>query len=251
MARILSEESSLTRQQKQLARETGVLRYLLWAEAALAAGLAVAGAVQLARGGSSGLLWVAAATGFFAWGHHLKTRQNARAGVVLAAGTRGEEEVARVVAAGLDNTYYVFNDIRLRAGMKKAQVDHVVIGPNGAFVIETKNWGGHLDGGAQEKRWKQARRDGSIRLLSNPLVQNERHAEVVRALLKRERCGTVPVVPLLVFARSQTTLDIQGAHDRILWVGEVCDAIRQTAVGAALDEAAVDAAVRALRRGLA
>ncbi len=49
----------------------------------------------------------------------------------------------------LPDTYLVFNDVRLTAShyirfdqqpLHSAQVDHIVLGPYGIFIIETKNW---------------------------------------------------------------------------------------------------------------
>lgn len=40
----------------------------------------------------------------------------------------------------LDDSYYIINDIRLRHG----NIDHIVLGPNGIFVIETKNYDGEI-----------------------------------------------------------------------------------------------------------
>jgi len=53
-------------------------------------------------------------------------------------GARGEEVVAGLLA-GLPSGYHVFHDVRCGRG-----IDHVVAGPNGVFVIETKWWSGSV-----------------------------------------------------------------------------------------------------------
>ncbi len=49
----------------------------------------------------------------------------------------------------LSDEYYLFNDLHLKlkdyikfsgSPLKSAQIDHLVVGPTGVFVIETKNW---------------------------------------------------------------------------------------------------------------
>lgn len=49
----------------------------------------------------------------------------------------------------LSDDYYLFNDLHLElkdyikfngSSLKSAQIDHLVVGPTGVFVIETKNW---------------------------------------------------------------------------------------------------------------
>ena len=49
----------------------------------------------------------------------------------------------KVVADSLDTLpqdYFVFNDVNLPKS--QGNIDHVVVGPNGIFVIETKNYRG-------------------------------------------------------------------------------------------------------------
>ena len=68
----------------------------------------------------------------------------------IFAGAIGEEAVISVLTK-LPDTYHVFNDITLQLlqtvfwstrqeYVRSAQVDHLVIGPSGVFIIETKNW---------------------------------------------------------------------------------------------------------------
>lgn len=56
-------------------------------------------------------------------------------------GAEGEERVGRVLSEKLDSTTYkVFHDLDMRHG----NLDHLVIGPTGAFAIETKAWRGRV-----------------------------------------------------------------------------------------------------------
>jgi len=66
------------------------------------------------------------------------------------AGAVGEEAVIGVLSK-LPDSYHVFNDITLafsctifsntlKEYVRSAQIDHLVIGPSGIFIIETKNW---------------------------------------------------------------------------------------------------------------
>jgi hypothetical protein len=55
----------------------------------------------------------------------------------MRRGIAGEMEVA-VLLDGLPDTFFVINDLPTSFG----NIDHVVIGPTGAFVIDAKNWRG-------------------------------------------------------------------------------------------------------------
>jgi len=63
-------------------------------------------------------------------------------------GARGEEIVA-VWLASLPHDYHVFHDVEF-AGSRGTPLDHLVVGPGGIFVIETKFWSGRVtsDGGS-------------------------------------------------------------------------------------------------------
>lgn len=68
-------------------------------------------------------------------------RLNKRA-ELFEQGAEGEAETARVLAT-LPPGWTVLNDLRW-PGRRLANVDHVVIGPNGIFVIDSKNWTGRI-----------------------------------------------------------------------------------------------------------
>ena len=55
-------------------------------------------------------------------------------------GARGEESVAALLAA-LPRGFHVFHDFMCVGG---GSIDHVAVGPNGVFVIETKCWAGEV-----------------------------------------------------------------------------------------------------------
>lgn len=54
-------------------------------------------------------------------------------------GARGESRVANLLSR-LDNSKYkALNDLLIRTARGTSQIDHVVVSPQGIFVIETKN----------------------------------------------------------------------------------------------------------------
>jgi len=55
-------------------------------------------------------------------------------------GLQGERQVANLLKSTLGDDYYLLNDVFFRDGF--GDIDHIVLAPNGLFVIETKNWSG-------------------------------------------------------------------------------------------------------------
>jgi hypothetical protein len=70
--------------------------------------------------------------------------------ISFLAGAQGEELVINALAQ-LSDEFHVLNDVNLRFSkaihwrerdeyIKTCQIDHIVIGPTGIFLVETKNW---------------------------------------------------------------------------------------------------------------
>ncbi len=80
------------------------------------------------------------------------------------SGLTGERAVVKNVLDKLSSDYSILNDVLLKDG-KHGNVDHIIIGPTGIFVIETKNNKGLViyDG----CRWKGIKGDPSRQVVDN------------------------------------------------------------------------------------
>lgn len=58
-------------------------------------------------------------------------------------GAVGEEWTAQVLDELPDDSWVVLHDVPW-PGRPKANIDHVAVGPTGIYVIDTKNWSGHV-----------------------------------------------------------------------------------------------------------
>lgn len=110
-------------------------------------------------------------------------------------GAEGEDRTAETLAA-LSDDYILFNDFHpLGAGgeTEKWNVDHILIGPNGVFVIETKNYTRALV--------KPANVD---RVNAKNIAQADRNANTFKSQLKTWSAGALAdlfVTPLLVYTQ--------------------------------------------------
>ena len=59
-------------------------------------------------------------------------------------GLSGECLVASILEQQLPDSYYVINDLVIRAHNRRVQIDHVLVGPTGVVCIETKNITGNF-----------------------------------------------------------------------------------------------------------
>jgi hypothetical protein len=89
---------------------------------------------------------------------------------IYNGGWQGEKQVAQLLNITLSDDYFLLNDLYLRnAG---GDVDHIVVGPSGVFVIETKNWSGKISCNGDE--WERV---GKSNPSSSPSRQVKRNTE--------------------------------------------------------------------------
>ncbi len=116
---------------------------------------------------------------------------------VLRAGLRGEAVVARVLDA-LPTTWCVLHDVLVPTGGRLRQLDHVVAGPGGVWVVETKSWLGEIEyGPGGWRRWLR----GGAAPMRDPVRQACGAAAALGHELRRRGCS-VWVAPAVCFVDS-------------------------------------------------
>ena len=95
---------------------------------------------------------------------------------------QGERDVAEVLKK--IRGYKLLNDILIRNQDKTTQIDHVLIGKKGIFVIETKDFSGTIKGEEYSKEWTQIIK-GYSNEFYNPIRQNYGHIKALENLTKR------------------------------------------------------------------
>lgn len=93
----------------------------------------------------------------------------------VTAGLVGEDKALRLLAE-LPNTYAVFPDVRVVVGQKASQLDTIVVGPSGVFVVEVKNYAGVIEGDAVDQKLRHIKRRSGETTFYNPVKQVTTHA---------------------------------------------------------------------------
>ena len=107
---------------------------------------------------------------FLKWGYPL-LRQKA-----------GDREV-RVILAKLPDRYRTMSDLVLKTAHEVLQIDHMVVSPEGVFVIMTKHHEGLVSGNAKEQYWTHALNNKKTKFY-NPTWQNRGNIQAVKKVLK-------------------------------------------------------------------
>ncbi len=121
-------------------------------------------------------------------------------------GARGEEAVAHELAF-LPDAYHVFHGLAASAAPDldpALDLDHVVVGPTGVFVVETKNWRGRV-----------TVRDGAILCdgqppSRSPIEQVKTAAGGLRRALRDALAAEVEVQPIVCFAAGGLESGVEG-----------------------------------------
>ena len=222
MAKILRSETSLLNQQLAIGRELArskVTRFVVWG---VALAIILWGTAASVLHGHAGSAVVAAFVLVLAVGYEVHLREIARESHFIEGGRRGEQKMADLLAERLADDHVILNDLELRVGHERAQIDHLVIAPSGIYVVESKFWTGVLSGDVHDAQWTQKKTNGDGRHVKSPVQQCERQRRMFITLL----ASKVPedrIHALAVFTHRFVNLQIAHSKDRVFLTN---DAIR-------------------------
>jgi len=122
-------------------------------------------------------------------------------------GYDGENRVSKILSSALSDNYCLINNVMVSDGY--GNVDHVVLGPNGVFVIETKNYGGKIICyGDEWSRQYTSKKPGSLSRfihfeLGSPSKQAKRNSMRIKRVIESSesfRLRRIWVEGIVVFA---------------------------------------------------
>ena len=131
------------------------------------------------------------ATIYFIWAFNKRTRKLAHQKEIIKAGDRGEYKVQSALTPleKPNSRYKVYHNVRLGPdALHTNEYDSVVIGPNGIFHIETKNYGGERGGIIDvdsRGNWILHKKNGYSKIISNPAGQVDSHEYRLKGFLNR------------------------------------------------------------------
>lgn len=88
----------------------------------------------------------------------------------------------------LPDPYIAFNQVVVPYGKRHREIDLIVVGPNGIFVIEVKHYRGEISGAETDRTWRQYQRtygraNIDVRELRNPVIQVQHGVRALRRYL--------------------------------------------------------------------
>jgi hypothetical protein len=163
-----------------------------------------------------GLIWL----GCFLAAKHAGSPEKLR-------GAAGEERALSVLS-GLPEQYAVFNQIELpdtrsRTGVREA--DFIVVGPNGVFIIENKDFRGTIVGTEHDQNWQQHKigRKGTpyVTYGRNPVRQVQTYVSLLAGIF-RERGIKAWITPLVSLSRDNGLDGISSGKVQVVQATDLC-----------------------------
>ena len=136
-------------------------------------------------------------------------------------GLQGEKQVANLLKSTLSDNYILLNDVFFRDGF--GDIDHIVLGPSGLFVIETKNWSGRITCHGDD--WQRQNRRNNA---GSPSRQVKKNAIRVRNVIEAsDKLGHIRiwVEGIVVLANQNVELHIHEPTIPVLKLRELPDHI--------------------------
>lgn len=148
------------------------------------------------------------------------------------SGAIGEERVLGLHQAQpgslieLPDCYTVFNQVVIQYGKAIREMDYIVIGPNGIFIIEVKNNKGTITGSESDETWEQSFDDpvSTTRRIRNPVKQVKSTLYVFKQFLKEQ--GVSPWLnPIVIYSHPSCTLVNDDCSIPVLRLSELTNYI--------------------------
>jgi hypothetical protein len=136
---------------------------------------------------------------------------------IYNGGWEGEKQVAKLLNSKLNDDYYLLNDLYLGDG--GGDIDHIILGPNGVFVLETKNWSGNITCNGDE--WQ---RPGKRNFSASPSRQVKKNAAKIRHIIDNSqtlRPLGIWVEGIVVFTNNHASLNLNNPTVPVLKLAQL------------------------------
>jgi hypothetical protein len=140
---------------------------------------------------------------------------------IYSGGWEGEKQVIRLLESKLSDDYILLNDLHLRGG--SGDIDQVVLGPNGIFVLETKNWNGKIT--CNGDLWQ---RSGKPDFKGSPSRQVRRNVATIKQIIdSTPTLGSLGIYieGIVVFTNIRATIHLNNPTVTIVKLHQLSDQI--------------------------
>jgi len=136
---------------------------------------------------------------------------------IIVAGKQGEESTAYLLNS-LPDSYKIIRNAVISYEGKESEIDNIVVGATGVFVIETKNHKGYIFGDCDERYWLQYKIDkydiSHTKNFYNPTKQVATHIYRLKGILKENKIR-VYINGAVYFSNPENEVNIESPREDI------------------------------------
>jgi hypothetical protein len=140
---------------------------------------------------------------------------------ICQGGQQGEKTVIKTLTNNLNDEYHLINGVYQKG---KGDIDHIVLGPTGVYVLETKNWSGKIV--CNGDQWHRPGKD----IKSNPSLQVKHNTQKIKKLINSSHIFQKPdiwIEGVLVFTNTHANLTINNPTITILNIQQLPNYIKK------------------------
>lgn len=131
------------------------------------------------------------------------------------SGAQGEKKVSRFFVEELSEDWILLNDLEIVSNDKKAQIDHVLIGPYGIILVETKNMKGKISLTKKPDQWLQEKRFDKKKFYS-PIFQAKGHEAALKSIISVFHLNKyIPIRSIILFSADEVDLKMPKFQEGI------------------------------------
>lgn len=136
---------------------------------------------------------------------------------IIASGIQGEK-FAEMQLSSLPDDYVIFRNMKISFDNRISEIDNIIVGKSGVFVVEIKNNNGNIFGDYSDKEWihNKIGRGGTpySKSFYNPVKQVGTHVYRLSHYLKDNNIRTY-VNGIVYFANPRTNVTVSGEPNNI------------------------------------
>lgn len=149
---------------------------------------------------------------------------------IISKGELGEKKVNTKLSK--IKNYKLIKDVLITNNSGTTQIDHILVGPKGIFVIETKNFSGYIFGNEWDREWTQAL-FGKRNKFYNPIRQNYGHIKAIENILPKKYIKDI--YSIIVFS-NECKLKIGETKTPVIYIKKLNRTIKKFQSNNYLDE---------------
>ena len=142
-----------------------------------------------------------------------------RRGIIFGSGAKGED-LGLVQALHLPEGYHVFTNVTISYQNYSQEMDLIIVGTKGVYVVEVKNHNGKIVGDAEAAQWVQHKvgRGGGryFKRIQNPVKQVKGQVYKLSKYLK-ENGINVWVEGIILFTNEEVSVSVHNSNIPILF----------------------------------